>query len=277
MTYEQHPLSAAFPPMLDAEYVLLKNDIEVNGVLNHVTMYDGMVLDGWHRYRAATELGQDCPTVELPEHVEPRDFVIAQNRHRRHITQAQLAMAAAKVYEWMPAHRPTKEAGTQCPLTKTNDQLAGIAGVGARTIKQAKTVQREAVPEVVKAVESGAMGLTKAAAIAKLPKEEQAAAIEKPMPKPPETPPEDDYTELDAAHDQIAGLQAELVVARMASTDTQEQQQAAQLIEQLQAEIKTLTATLRATEQSRDFYMSENAQLKKQCAAQRREIDKIKK
>jgi hypothetical protein len=45
----------------------------------------------------------------------------------------------------------------------------------------------------------------------------------------------------------------------------------------LQAEIKTLTATLRATEQSRDFYMSENAQLKKQCAAQRREIDKLKK
>jgi hypothetical protein len=202
--------------------------------------------------------------------------VIAQNRHRRHITQAQLAMAAAKVYEWFQHGGARVSTHTGCAL-KSNEQIAMTAGVHRNTVAQAKTVQREAATEVIEAVKRGEIGLRKASAIAKLPKEEQAAAIEKPMPKPTETPPEEEYTELDAAHDHITSLQAELVVARMSSTDTEEQQQAAQLIEQLQAEIKTLTATLRATEQSRDFYMNENAQLKKQCAAQRREIDKIKK
>lgn len=276
MIYEQHPLSAAFPAMQDDEYQELVGSIGHIGVQNPITLFEGKVIDGWHRYRAANECGITCPSVVMEDWIDPRHFVMAQNRHRRHITQAQLAMAAAKVYEWLDHGGARASRGTQCPL-KTTAEIADAVGVGVRTMKQAKAVQREAVPEVVKAVESGAMGLTKAAAIAKLPKAEQAAAIEKPMPKPPEPLPEEEYTELDAAHDQIAGLQAALVVARITSANTNEQQQAAQLIEQLKAEIKTLTATLRATEQSRDFYMSENAQLKKQCTAQRREIDKLKK
>ena len=85
-----------------------------------------------------------------------------------------------------------------------------------------------------------------------------------------------DYTELDHAHEQIQDLQAELVVARISSTDSDEQRQAGELIAGLRAQISTLEASNRALVISRNSYQNEVAQLQKQCAMQRREIDKLK-
>ncbi len=280
--YQQHPLSAAFPAMAAEDFQGLKDSIMEIGVQNPITLFEGMVIDGWHRYTAANELGMDCPVVYLGD-VDPRDFVLAQNKARRHVTQAQLAMATTAVYAWKPVGNPTfSQSGTECPIAKSNAQLAEASGVSEKTIKQAKAVQTKAAPEVVEAVKRGEIGLPKAAAIAKLPKEEQAAAIHKPAPKPApavvepeiEAPPE--YTELDAAHDQISELQAELVVARMGDIPEEEKQQAAGLIAELHAEIKTLNATLAAVTLSRDTLMEERAQMLRQMKAQRAEIDRLK-
>ncbi len=86
--------------------------------------------------------------------------------------------------------------------------------------------------------------------------------------------PEDEYTELDAAHDQIHELQAELVVARIHSTDSEEAAQAATLIAELRAHIKTLEATLKAVKISRDTYQNQVAEMQRQINRQRREIDR---
>jgi ParB-like chromosome segregation protein Spo0J len=180
MKYEQHPLSAAFPPMTPEEFQSLQSSINENGVLNPITIYEGMVLDGWHRYQAALELGMECPEAELDDWIDPKEFVLAQNKNRRHITASQLAMATTAVYEWYPAHRPNKGAGP-APLSKTTEELAEIAGTSKRTINQAKSVLKNASPEVQEAVKSGKIGLEKAQKIAKLPKDEQSAAIDKPI------------------------------------------------------------------------------------------------
>jgi hypothetical protein len=180
MNYQQHPLSAAFPPMTPEEFESLRESVHVNGVLNPITIYEGMVLDGWHRYQAALELGMDCPEAELEDWIDPKDFVLAQNKNRRHITMAQLAMATTAVHEWHPAHRPNKSAGP-AELSKTSAELAEIAGTSTRTIDQAKSVLRNASPEVQEAVKSGKIGLEKAQKISKLPKDKQAAAIDKPI------------------------------------------------------------------------------------------------
>ena len=111
-------------------------------------------------------------------------------------------------------------------------------------------------------------------AIAKV-KEAKAA----PPPPPPvvepehEAPPE--YTELDAAHDQISGLQDALAVATMGDISDEDKAQAVTLIAELRARIKTLEATLKAVTTSRDTYMNENAELRKQITRQRKEIDKV--
>ena len=79
---QQHPLSAAFPAMPDEEFQALKDSIESIGVQNPIVLFEGMVLDGWHRYRAAKETISQCPAVDLADDVDPKDFVIAQNERR---------------------------------------------------------------------------------------------------------------------------------------------------------------------------------------------------
>jgi hypothetical protein len=92
----------------------------------------------------------------------------------------------------------------------------------------------------------------------------------------PAEPPPPEYTELDAARDQIADLQAALALANLGEVPEADRTQAAELIEHLQGEVKGLSAQLRAVTNSRDFLMQENAQMKQQLAAQRREIDRLK-
>lgn len=284
MALKQHPLSAAFPAMQADEYQVLADSIGNIGVQNPITLLDGMVIDGWHRYTAANEAGMPCPAVELGD-VDPKDFVMAQNKARRHITAAQLALATTSVYAWAQAGNPSlSQPRTECTV-KTNDELAEIAGVAKRSIQQAKAIQTNAAPELVEAVKRGEVGLPKAAAIAKLPMAEQAAALHKPAPKPPAKPtpvvePETeapaDYTELDALREHVGDLQADLVVARMGDIPEEERLQAETLIADLRAEVKTLTATLKAAYLSRDSLMEENAQMKRQMQMQRKEIDKFK-
>ena len=277
---KQHPLSAAFPAMSAEDFAELKASIEVNGVLNPVSLHEGMIIDGWHRYTAAMQLNMDCPQAELEDWIDPKDFVLAQNKTRRHISQSQLALATAAVYKWYPngSNQHTTASVLKAEAQKSTKELAEIAGVGVKTIERAKSVLAEASPAVQEAVKSGTIGLTKAAAIAKLPQAEQAQAIAKPLQKPelkvvPVAEPEEEYTELDAAHDKIAELQDALAVANVGS-DSEEAQQAAQLIAELRAEIKRLEIALKAVTASRDGYMNQCAELQKQINRQRREIDR---
>lgn len=93
---------------------------------------------------------------------------------------------------------------------------------------------------------------------------------------PPLAPkPEDEYTELDAARDQIEELQAMLAVANMGQGSPDDRDQAKNLIAELRAEIKTLRATLKGVTQSRDSLMNELAQVKRQCMSQQRKLKSL--
>lgn len=283
---KQHPLSAAFPAMQPDEYQALIDSIGNIGVQNPITLFEGMVLDGWHRYTAATECGMACPFVELGD-VDPRDFVLAQNKARRHITLAQLVACVSSVYQWKP------QGGNQTALSavcSTSKEVAEKTGASVRTVEQYRQVERKASPEVIEAVKRGEVGLPKAAAIAKLPMAEQAAALHKPAPKPakpapvaePETEAPPDYTELDAMKDALSVISEEndrlndrLAIAAFEATE-EERSAAHETLIALRAENKTLTAALRAVTLSRDSLMEEAVQMKRQMAMHRKEIDKFK-
>lgn len=248
--YQQHPLSAAFPAIGADDFQALKDSIENIGVQNPITLFEGMVIDGWHRYTAANDLGMHCPAVELGN-VDPRDFVLAQNKARRHVTQAQLGLAVTAVYAWRPAGNPALcQSGSACPVGKTNAELAQIAGVSERTIKQAKAIQTKAAPEVVEAVKRGEIGGEKAAAIAKLPKEEQAAAIHKPAPKAtPEETPEDDGPSAEEIAAQVAAEEADrALVAKLLDSN--------EPLAELAEENKQLKAEIAQLKLARDGYMN---------------------
>lgn len=189
MSYSQHPLSAAFPTMTAEEFQSLKDSIQSIGVQNPIVIHEGQVIDGWHRYCAARDLGLECPVLEMDPGIDPKDFVLAQNKSRRHITAGQIAMAIASVNKWLPAGRPNNGASS-APIAKTVSEMAQDGGVSLRTMKQATNVKANATQAVQDAVKRGDIGLPKAVAIAKMPASEQAQAITRPLPKP--DAPEDD-------------------------------------------------------------------------------------
>jgi hypothetical protein len=122
------------------EYQSLKDSIEIIGVQNPITLFEGMVIDGWHRYSVATELGMHCPSKLLGD-IDPVDFVKSQNDARRNVTASQRALAITAIYAWHPVG--TNKHSGRSPgdhPQKTNAELAAIAGTGIGTIKQAKAV-----------------------------------------------------------------------------------------------------------------------------------------
>jgi len=180
MMREQHELSKAFPPIPEDKIQEMRDSIEDIGVQVPIVIFEDKVIDGWHRYTAANQVGMPCPEIDLPEDVDPREFVWAHNGGpRRHITKGQLALSYTKLYQWQPSAKST-------PSTlKTGKELAKIAGTSESSIDQAKAVLTKGAKEVVEAVEKGKISLKRGAQIAKLPKEQQGKAItEPPEPRP---------------------------------------------------------------------------------------------
>ena len=297
-TYAQHPLNAALPAMPPEQYQALTDSISNIGVQNPITLFEGMVIDGWHRYSAALQLGMDCPSVELGD-VDPRDFVMAQNKARRHTTQAQLAMATTSVYAWHPAHRVSKEGGTECrvledadieqqPHHKTTAELAEISGVGERSIRQAKAVQTNAAPEVQDAVKRGDIGLPKAAAIARLPQSEQAAAISKPLPRkptvvvpPPKVTKPDEWGSAPPDGHEEDGEPSEEEIAAAFAAEEDDRKLMNKMLESddvvaaLHAEVTKLQAEVRITNERFNGLMNQNAALTDIIKKRDRHIKKL--
>ena len=269
---KQHPLSAAWPAMQADEYQTLRDSIELIGVQNPITLFEGKVIDGWHRYTAANEVGMPCPSKLLGD-VDPVDFVRSQNDARRNVSASQRALAITAIYAWKPVGKPHSNSTPGVELAKTTAELADIADVHPNTITQAKAVQAKATPEVKAAVRAGTMSVKKAAETTK-PAKKAAKPAKPALAVVPVVPPEDEYTELDAAHDQIQELQAMLAVANLGDVSAEDRDQAKNLIAELRAHIKTLEATLKAVKISRDGFQNQVADLQNQINRQRREIDR---
>jgi hypothetical protein len=153
----QHYLSAAFPAMSPEDLSALQQDIEDYGQRDPITIFEGQVLDGWHRYGCLVRLGMAVKAVEFPAGVDPKAFVKSRNLHRRHMNASQRAMAVVACNAWAPTGRPEK--GEPGPHLSTNAEMAKEADVSTKTIKQAKVVASKAAPEVIEAVKAGEMSL----------------------------------------------------------------------------------------------------------------------
>lgn len=175
--YQRHPLSAAFPSMTAAEQDSLTLDIEKHGQREAITIYDGHVLDGWHRYQSCMMLEIKPITIDMMDGVDPVAYVISVNLHRRHLTGSQRAIAVASCHEWANVGKPKKVPGT---VLKTIPEMAKQAEVSAKTIQLAKRVVEAGLSDEVK---NGNITVKRAAEIAKLPEKERKAAVSAPKPK----------------------------------------------------------------------------------------------
>jgi N6-adenosine-specific RNA methylase IME4/ParB-like chromosome segregation protein Spo0J len=169
---EFHPLAEIFPLIEGAEFDDLVADIREHGVHEPVWVHQGQILDGRNRYRASVAAGADCPMREYLGD-DPAAFVVSLNLKRRHLSESQRAMVAAKLAN-MPAHRPDDKSAN----LQTSQESAGkLLNVSTRTVASAKYVQEKGSPELVTAVEQGQVSVSAAADIATMPKAEQAEIV----------------------------------------------------------------------------------------------------
>ena len=93
-----HPYAELFPPMSSPEFDQLCGSIATLGLEEEIVLHEGKVLEGRHRYLACLarkvtprfrNYAQECGS--------PLAFVVAKNLHRRHLTESQRALLAAKL------------------------------------------------------------------------------------------------------------------------------------------------------------------------------------
>lgn len=164
MLLKQHPLSAAFPAMTDADFAALRSDIEKHGQRDRIKLFEGQVLDGWHRYRACDDLGLEPKTCELQPGIDPVAFVLSRNLHRRHLDPGQRATVVAAATNWKEPHREKKAATLHpsAPAKRSVGEMAALASVSERTMQHAKALVATGDTEKIEAVKSGKTSVTKA-------------------------------------------------------------------------------------------------------------------
>ena len=193
MTYPVHGLCSALPEMTRTEYQRLLGDIRDNGLVRPITLFEGAILDGRHRYRACIEAGVQPRFVEFTGS-DPAAFVISESCHRS-LTESQRAHAVIGIKDYLEAEARKRQkalAGTRkadlvlhgeqgvVDAGRTVEKLAVMAGVGKATISRAIAVRANGVQELNDAVASGEITVRQAEHVAKLNPQAQRRVVDAP-------------------------------------------------------------------------------------------------
>ena len=202
---EFHPAANIFPL---EEYRIgeLAADVKAHGLHIPIETLGGKILDGRRRYLACRQARVE-PTYRAVSPADPVAYVLSLNLHRRHLDVAQRAMVGAKAREYYDSKAKermslgggdkksasAKSGPVRVPdpiHADARDEVAETVGVCGSSIDSATKVLKNGIPELVEAVEQGAIPIKTAARIASLPADAQE--IELTRPKPGQEAPSDD-------------------------------------------------------------------------------------
>lgn len=163
--YQAHPISLLFPAMSGEEYEFLLDDIRNQGLKHPITLLDGKILDGWHRYRACREAGVEPRFVRLPGGSDALAEVISQNLARRQLSPAQrygvflriadqFPQVQAAIEEIRRQSRQRQAVGQPSPQQRqrSSDAIGRLCGVSHATVERVDRLRRlspEAFEDVV--------------------------------------------------------------------------------------------------------------------------------
>jgi hypothetical protein len=134
---------------------------------------EGRILDGRCRAIACDRLGIELKTQTVVTD-DPLGHVVSANLRRRHLDESQRAMVAARVAT-LKQGRPSKTG--EFAALPTQEEAASMLNVGERSLRDARVVIKKGTPELVDMVDCGELAVSGAAAIAKLPAEEQEELV----------------------------------------------------------------------------------------------------
>jgi 16S rRNA G966 N2-methylase RsmD len=200
---QAHELANLFPMMTAGEHAELLKDMRDNGYdqTAPIVIYEGKILDGRNRWKAAQELGIKPVTVQY-DGKDPLGFVIRHNLTRRHLNESQRAVVAGRLANMrhggdrknQVANLPLDNQRYTCPYCNqdyygkgghickqvpvyiSQSQAAEMLNVSDRTIRTVKAVERQA-PELIQEIEKGNLNAHQAQQIAKLPEPQRAVVL----------------------------------------------------------------------------------------------------
>ena len=176
-TFFFHPYANLFPMMEGTAFDELAEDIRKNGLQQKITVdEENRILDGRNRYNACLASGIP-PTFEPFLGDDPLKFVISRNLHRRHLTDGQRSLIAARLAN-LPTGRPSNESRTDGRVSQPD--AAGALNVSDRSLRRAKQVLDSGNETLIRGVERGVLEVATAAGLVNATPEDQQRAVEDP-------------------------------------------------------------------------------------------------
>lgn len=187
MSLQAHPFAEVFPLIEGPDFDALVDDIRQHGLREPIVLHEGMILDGRNRALACQVANVDA-RYEMYTGDDPASYVVSLNLRRRHLDESQRSMAGKRLANLPNGHRKAPssmelggflENPPPPPPRITQAEAAEMMNVSVASIKRAGVVLGKGIPELVEAVDRSKIAVRPAAEIARLPPEEQKAAVEK--------------------------------------------------------------------------------------------------
>lgn len=173
MNISVHEIANIFPEMLTFEYEALRDSIRENGQIEPIWIHEGKIIDGRHRYKACCELGIEPKFQEWDGAGNLKEFVIALNVNRRHLTSSQRAVIALAILPDLEERGKEAQAhGRTAPGKTLVEKIPEAFGVSSQIaaemfdtnskyIQQAKTIM-EKDPFMLEDVRDGKLTIPQA-------------------------------------------------------------------------------------------------------------------
>jgi N6-adenosine-specific RNA methylase IME4 len=188
-----HEYADMFPMISEDQRPGFRADIADNGLTDEIILLDGRILDGRNRYRELKVLGWESQPhyyVTWAELVkakgltdDPFAYVISKNLRRRHLTDGQRAMAAARAATMRQGERNDIKPATFDPEPSANvrkvsqGQAAEMFEVSERLVTSANVVIKSGIAPLVDLVDKGKVAPSVAEQIARMPEADQQRAL----------------------------------------------------------------------------------------------------
>ena len=166
-------------PLEEEEYELLEESIQEHGCRDRLVLWNGILLDGHHRYEICTRHNIPFSTVEydFPNRHQAKIWMFGNQKGRRNLNdfwKARYGLLIKEEYE-----KEAKECQKRKPLeeksvphncgeqikrreNETNRKIAADTGLSHNTIHKVGVILDRADPEQVKELEDGELSINRA-------------------------------------------------------------------------------------------------------------------
>lgn len=136
-----HPLAKVFPRATEEDASAIEKSMQRVGFRpdRPIVLLDGQILDGVNRYNAALKLGMQPLFKNYDSPLDPKDYVLSENRDRRHLNSGQKAAIAIElgIYE-----EEVRKAKAREENGKASDPSAATA-LGSKSGKAAEATAKK--------------------------------------------------------------------------------------------------------------------------------------